>query len=188
MYQDARLSTPFCFPPLPREARASPRQDWPGNEDRMLTDASVPRLLWVSLGLSGRLVPVHLMTISGRKCFPPHSHAFLGRKCPLSPIPPLLPLPCTSRVFPLAWSSFSSAASEALHEHALHTMDNSKSSCKLCMNLSNGLHRLFTDLPGDGQKAFPSSWIVHAVVVLTYLPYRLSVAARSLLSWRSTLW
>ena len=183
MYQDARLSTPFCFPPLPREARAPPRQDWPGNEDRMLTDASVPRLLWVSLGLSGRSIPVHFTTISGRKMPSPHSHAFSGRKCPPSPIPPLLPLPCTSRVFPLAWSSFSSAASEALHEHALHTMDNSKSSCKLCSNLSNGLHRLCTDLPGDIQKASPSSWIVRALVVLIHSPHCLAVAARLLLSW-----
>ena len=150
----------------------------------MLTDASAPRYLWVFVGFSGRLVPVHLMTILGRKCFPPPFPRIFGKKMSSLPLPPLLPLPCTSRVLPLAWSSFSSAASEALHEHALHAMDNSKSSCKFCMNLSNGLHRIFTDLLGDGQKAFPESWIVHAVVVLTYLPHCLSVAARLLLSWR----
>ena len=121
----------------------------------MLTDASAPRYLWVFVGFSGRLVPVHLMTILGRKCFPPISTHFWEENVLSPPCPLSSHSHARYRIFQLAWSSFSSAASEALHEHALHAMDNSKSSCKLCMNLSNGLHRLFTDLPGNGQQAFP---------------------------------
>ncbi len=108
----------LLFPPLPREARAPPRQDWPGNEDRMLTDASLPTCLWVSLGLYGRSVSVHLTTISGRKCPPPGLPRIFGSKMSSLSHPTSPPTPTHFRVSLLAWRPFSSAASEPVFEYA----------------------------------------------------------------------